>query len=123
MRIDYPPNIRIVRVPCTGRVDVIHMLRAIEKGADGVMVSGCLVGNCHHRSGNSRAMKRVARVKEILESVRVNPDRVEMFLNSSTMGPQFAENCRTFTERVRGLGPGLRRVSRKAGEGSARQGA
>lgn len=120
MRLNYPTNIRILRVPCTGRIDVIHVLKAIEKGADGVMVSGCLIGDCHYRSGNNRAVKRIAHVKEILESVGVDPGRVEMYFNSSAMGPQFAQTCRDFTERIRNLGPGLRRSSTNGDEADVR---
>jgi F420-non-reducing hydrogenase iron-sulfur subunit len=108
MRLQYPPNVRIVKVPCTGRVDTIFLLRALENGADGVFVSGCLLGDCHYLSGNYRAKKRVAYVKELLGKIGMDPDRVEMVFNSSAMGPQFAQCCRDFTERIRNLGPGLR---------------
>jgi F420-non-reducing hydrogenase iron-sulfur subunit len=108
MRLQYPANVRIVKVPCTGRVDTIFLLRALENGADGVFVSGCLLGDCHYLSGNYRAKKRVAYVKELLGEIGIDPDRVEMYFNSSAMGPQFAQCCRDFTERIRKLGPGLR---------------
>jgi len=108
MRLQYPTNVRIVKVPCTGRVDTIFLLRALEKGADGVFVSGCLLGDCHYLSGNFRAKKRVTYVKELLGKIGMDPDRVEMYFNSSAMGPQFAQCCRDFTERIRKLGPGLR---------------
>jgi len=108
MRLQYPTNVRIVKVPCTGRVDVIHLLMALEKGADGVFVSGCLLGDCHYRSGNYRATKRAAYVKDLLQRTGIHPGRVEMYYNSSAMGPQFAQTCRDFTERIRQLGPGLR---------------
>jgi F420-non-reducing hydrogenase iron-sulfur subunit len=108
MRLQYPTNVRIVKVPCTGRVDIIYLLQALEKGADGVFVSGCLLGDCHYQTGNYRATKRVAYVKELLGRIGVNPERVEMYYNSSAMGPQFAQCCRDFTERIRKLGPGLR---------------
>jgi F420-non-reducing hydrogenase iron-sulfur subunit len=108
MRLQYPTNVRIVKVPCTGRVDTIFLLKALEKGADGVFVSGCLLGDCHYLSGNFRARKRVTYVKELLEKIGMDPDRVEMVFNSSAMGPQFAQCCRDFTERIRKLGPGLR---------------
>jgi len=109
MRLQYPTNVRIVKVPCTGRVDVIFLMKALENGADGVFVSGCLLGDCHYLSGNYRAQKRVAYVKEILSKIGINPDRVEMYFNSSAMGPQFAQCCKDFTERIRALGPGLRK--------------
>ena len=108
MRLQYPTNVRIVKVPCTGRVDTIFLLKALENGADGVFVSGCLLGDCHYLSGNYRAKKRVAYVKEILEKIGMDPARVEMVFNSSAMGPQFAQCCRDFTERITKLGPGLR---------------
>ena len=109
MRLQYPTNVRIVKVPCTGRVDAIFLMKALEQGADGVFVSGCLLGDCHYLSGNYRAQKRVAYVKEILGKIGINPDRVEMYFNSSAMGPQFAQGCKDFTDRIRELGPGLRK--------------
>ncbi|MGD9506912.1 MAG: hydrogenase iron-sulfur subunit [Syntrophobacteraceae bacterium] len=108
MRLQYPTNIRIVKVPCTGRVDSLFLLQALEDGADGVFVSGCLLGDCHYMSGNYRATKRVAYVKELLANIGMNPERVELYYNSSAMGPQFAQCCRDFTDRIRALGPGLR---------------
>ena len=105
MRIQYPSNVRILMVPCTGRVDVLHLLRALEDGADGVLLSGCLIGDCHYISGNEKATRRVAAVKRTLEEIGVEPERVEIYYNSSAMGPQFAETCREFTERIRALGP------------------
>lgn len=105
MRLEYPPNVRIVRVPCTGRVDTIHLLHAFEKGADGVFVSGCLIGDCHFMNGNAMATKRVAHAKEILEKIGIEPERLEMYYNSSAMGAQFAQTCIDFTERIKKLGP------------------
>lgn len=105
MRIQYPPNVRIVMVPCTGRIDVLHLLHAIETGADGVFLSGCLIGDCHYLTGNQKATKRVASVKKALQQIGVEPERVEIYYNSSAMGPQFAESCREFTERIKRLGP------------------
>jgi F420-non-reducing hydrogenase iron-sulfur subunit len=123
MRLQYPTNVRIVKVPCTGRVDTIFLLRALEKGADGVFVSGCLLGDCHYLSGNYRAKKRVAYVKELLGTIGMNPDRVEMYFNSSAMGPQFAQCCRDFTEQIRKLGPGLRSEKACSCAGQAASGA
>jgi coenzyme F420-reducing hydrogenase delta subunit len=105
MRIQYPPNIRIIRLPCTGRVDILHMLRPFEDGADGVFISGCLLDDCHYLKGNYKCAARVEYAKKILEELDINPQRLEMFYNSSAMGPQFAETCINFTERIRGLGP------------------
>lgn len=105
MRLQYPANIRIVKVTCTGRVDILHILQALEYGADGVFLSGCLPGECHYQSGNLWALSRVRRVKEILRAVGISPDRVEMYFNSAGMGPQFAQCCREFTARIKQLGP------------------
>jgi coenzyme F420-reducing hydrogenase delta subunit len=66
MRLTYPTNVKIVKVPCTGRVDIIHMLKAFENGADGVFVAGCLEGECHFLKGNLRARKRVAQAQALL---------------------------------------------------------
>lgn len=115
MRLQYPANIRIVKVPCTGRVDVLFLLKALEKGADGVFVSGCLLGDCHYVSGNYRAAKRVAYVKNLLGRIGVDPQRVELYYNSAAMGPQFAQCCHDFTERIRFLGAGLRSQRRVSG--------
>lgn len=105
MRIQYPANVRIIMVPCTGRIDILHILKAIEAGADGVFLSGCLIGDCHYISGNQKATKRVTQAKKLLEEVGIEPARVEIYFNSSAMGPQFAETCRQFTEQIRSLGP------------------
>jgi len=69
MRLDYPANIKIIRLPCTGKIDVIHLLRAIQKGADGVYVVGCLEGTCHYNEGNFRARERVEHVRMLLEEI------------------------------------------------------
>ncbi len=105
MRVQYPPNVRIIRLPCTGKVDAIHLMKAFEDGADGVFVAGCLEGECHYLEGNLRAKKRVAYVKRLLTEVGTDPQRVEMFNLSSAMGGRFAEIVEEMTERVRKLGP------------------
>jgi F420-non-reducing hydrogenase iron-sulfur subunit len=105
MRLQYDPNIRIVLVPCTGRIDVIHILRAIEDGADGVYVAGCLEGGCHFLEGNFKAKKRVRFVKKLLERIGIEPERLEMFNLSSAEGPRFAAIAREMTEKIKALGP------------------
>jgi len=105
MRLQYPSNIRMIKLPCTGKLEVIHLLKAIESGADGVNAAGCLEGECHYLKGNLWAKKRVGYVKKLLEEIGVDPGRVEMYNMSSAMGPQFAETAREFTARIRGLGP------------------
>ena len=105
MRLHYPPNVKIIRLVCTGRVDVIHILRAFERGIDGVMVVGCLEGNCHFLSGNLQAKRRVQYAKELLDAVGVGGERLEMFNLSSSEGPRFVQITTEMTERIRKLGP------------------
>lgn len=92
-------------MPCTGRVAVIHLMRALEKGADGVFVAGCMEGDCKYQLGNIRARKRVEYVRRLLETIGLEPDRVAMYNLSSGEGPRFAEISREMTEKVRQLGP------------------
>lgn len=114
MRLTYPSYIKILQVPCTGRVDIIHLLRAIEDGADGVYVAGCLEGDCHFVCGNLKTRKKVEYVKETLSELGLEPDRVEMFNLSSAMGPRFAEIANEMAERIRNLGPGPLRIKQAA---------
>lgn len=111
MRLSYPSNVKITQVPCTGRVDIVHILRAIEDGADGVYVAGCLEGDCHFVSGNLRARKRVEYVKKTLEELGIEPERVEMYNLSSAMGPRFAEVANEMTDKIRKLGPSPLRLN------------
>jgi coenzyme F420-reducing hydrogenase delta subunit len=105
MRIQYSPNVRIVKLVCTGKVDPLFILKAFEDGADGVFVAGCMEGECHFLEGNIRAKKKVTYAKRLLEEVGINPDRAEMFNLSSAMGGRFAEIVEEMTERIRQLGP------------------
>jgi len=105
MRLQYPDCIRIIRVPCTGRVDILHMLRSFEKGADGVYVVGCMEGDCRFERGNLRARKRVEAARKILDTVGVGGERIEMFNLSSSEGPRFAEIAAEMTEKIGKLGP------------------
>ena len=115
MRLQYPPEIRIIMVPCTGKIDILYLLQAFEAGADTVFVSGCHEGDCHYVNGNLYARKRVERAKEILKEVGLEPERVEMFHVSASEGPQFAAIAREMTERAYRLGPNpVRREVRTA---------
>ncbi len=105
MRLAYPPNIRVIRLPCTGKVTPVFLLRAFEKGADGVYVAGCLEGDCHFIHGNLVAKPRVNYAKKLIQEAGLEPERLEMFNMSAAMGPTFAEVAREFTERIRQLGP------------------
>jgi len=105
MRLQYPDNIRIVSVPCTGKVDLLHILRAFEKGADGVYVLGCMEGECRFENGNLRARKRVEKAREILEAIGIGGERVAMYNLSSSEAPRFVAYAKEMTERIRDLGP------------------
>ena len=119
MRLQYPPNVRIVKLPCTGKVDVILLLRAIEDGADAVFVAGCLEGECHFQTGNLRAKKRVDYAKRLLRQAGIEPERVEMFNLSSAMGGRFVEIVGEMTERAVKLGPIYGRADSKEHQADA----
>jgi F420-non-reducing hydrogenase iron-sulfur subunit len=119
MRLRYPANVTIIRVPCSGKVDAIHIMKALEKGADGVYVAGCLEGDCHFKNGNTRAARRVAYVKKILDDIGIGGERIEMFAMSAGMGERFAQIASDFTEKIRALGPN----PTKAGLGEAQRAA
>ncbi len=106
MRAQYPSNIRIIKVPCTGKVDVIYLLKSLESGVDGVFLVGCEEGNCHFVHGNIRARKRVERVKGILEQIGIEKERVEMYNLSAGEGTRFVKAATEMTERIKNLGPG-----------------
>ncbi len=110
--MQYPINVKIVRVPCTGKVDVIHIMRAFEKGADGVAVIGCLEGECHFNSGNLRARQRVEQAQKILETIGVGGERAQMYNLSSSEGPRFAQYATEITEKIKALGPNPIRMSK-----------
>ncbi len=105
MRLEYPVNIKIIRVPCTGKVDVMHLLRAVQKGADGVYCVGCLEGSCHYNAGNLRCRERVNHVRGLLEEIGIEGDRVRMYNLSSGEGPTFAGYAKEMTEHIKKLGP------------------
>ncbi len=104
-RLCYPANVKIIRVPCSGKVDAIHMLKAFEKGADGVVVAGCLEGDCHFKTGNVRAANRVSYVQKLLDEIGIGGERLEMVMVSAGMGDRFAEKAKEITEKIRELGP------------------
>lgn len=104
-RIQYPPNTRIIKVPCTGRISVNHILRALECGADGVYVAGCLEGTCHFISGNFKAKQRVQSAKSLLGEINIEPERVQMYFMSAAEGSKFANVAKEMTETIKELGP------------------
>ena len=112
--MSYPTNIKIIRVPCTGKVDILHILRAFEKGADGVYAVGCMEGDCHFTSGNFRARKRIEQAKGLLDTVGVGGERVEMFNLASSEGPLFAKYATEFVDKIKDLGPNPIKLKKKA---------
>jgi coenzyme F420-reducing hydrogenase delta subunit len=116
MRLQYPDNVRVLRLPCTGKVEVEYILAAFERGVDGVMVAGCLEGGCHFLEGNLRARKRVDRAKQILSEIGLEPERLEMYNLSSAEGARFAEIVTEMSERLAKLDPSPLRPDREATE-------
>jgi len=115
MRLEYPVNVRIILVPCTGRVDVLHILTAFERGADGVMLAGCLKEQCHYIDGNLKAERRVEVTKKALDVIGIGGDRLEMIFCSAGMPMEFAESVTKFTERIKEKGQlGLEKTSIQA---------
>ena len=113
MRLDYPPNVKIIKVPCTGKVDVIHLLHAFERGADGVYIAGWLEGDCHFLRGNLRAKKRVEYTKKILDETGIGGERLHMYNMSAAQGPRFAEVAKEMTEKIEKLGPNPIRAGKR----------
>lgn len=104
-RYQYPPNVRIIRVMCSGRIDPEFILHAFEKGIDGVMVIGCHIGDCHYVSGNLEAEKKVKIVKRLLEIVGFESDRLALEWVSAAEGLRFSRLIADFVEKIRQLGP------------------
>jgi len=110
-RLKYPPNLRIVRVMCSGRVSQELVLRAFREGADGVLVLGCHIGDCHYQDGNHRTSKRMPILRNLLGYLGVHPDRLRLEWVSSAESTRFRDVVTEFTQTVRALGPSeLRRV-------------
>jgi F420-non-reducing hydrogenase iron-sulfur subunit len=104
-RIEYPQNVRIIRVPCSGRVDPLFVVKAFLDGADGVMVLGCHPGDCHYQQGNYYAQRRYAIMHKLLDFTGVEYDRLLVDWVSASEGKRFAEVVTNFTKRVIDLGP------------------
>ena len=102
--LSYPTNIRIIRVPCSGQVDWIHILRAFENGADGVFVAGCLKEQCHYGEGNYKAEDRVIFLKEILDNFGFE-NRLNIYFISASMANEFAKVCNEITVKIKEIGP------------------
>ena len=111
LRLSYPAETRLVQIPCTGRLDTLEVLHAFEHGADGVMVAGCLEGDCHFQEGNLNARRRVEHIKQLIHQIGLEPERIEMFNLSSAMARQFADAATSITQQVVALGPNPLRVA------------
>ena len=105
LREQYPSNVKLVRLPCTGKTDVQYLLDAFEQGADAVFVVGCSLGNCHHVRGNERGRARVERARRLLKHIGLDPERLEMYFVSGGMGATFARIAQGMTARALALGP------------------
>ena len=104
-RLQYPPNVRAIRVMCTGGVDPIYVIKALLEGADGVLIGGCHPGDCHYQSGNLKARRRVAILRSILEQLGLDPDRVWLRWISASEGKLFADTIKEMVEDLREKGP------------------
>jgi F420-non-reducing hydrogenase iron-sulfur subunit len=104
-RRQYPANVRIIHAPCTGKIEMEHILDAFLKGIDGILVAGCLEGGCHFLEGNLRARKRTDRIREMLEEIGVGADRLRMVNLSAAMAPTFVESVQAIVDTVKALGP------------------
>jgi len=113
-RLQYPPNTRIIRVPCSGRISPLLILRCLQHGADGVLVSGCHPGDCHYISGNYVARRKFAILNNLLEYLGIEKGRVQFAWVSAAEGKRFAELVQKVTEDVRTLGPATRLVRKQS---------
>lgn len=109
--LEYPANVKFVRLPCSGKTDIRYILEAFEQGADGVYVIACPLGNCHHVRGNERALARIRRAKHILDEIGLGGERLDIFFMSGSQAHAFAQAAEMMTERIRRLGPNPLRVT------------
>jgi F420-non-reducing hydrogenase iron-sulfur subunit len=109
-RIHYPPNIRLVRLMCSGRLDPTFVLRALADGADGVVVTGCWPADCHYRIQNVKALRRFLLLRRVLEAAGIDPARLQRFYASAAEGQRLADEFARITEEIRALGPRLDRA-------------
>ncbi len=110
-RMQYPANVRIVHVPCTGEVEVEHLLAAFERGSDGVLVAGCLERGCHFVEGNLRAKRRVEAVRQTLDEIGLGRERLRMVNLSASEAPTFVARIREMVDTISSLGPNPLRTS------------
>jgi len=104
-RLQYPPNVRIIRVMCSGMVHPNLIIEALTKGADGVIMCGCHIGDCHYMTGNERAKARADTISLMLEDMGIETQRFRLEWVSASEGPRFAQVMRDFVEEIKALGP------------------
>ena len=104
-RMKYPPNLRVIRVMCSGRVDPNFILEALARGADGVLVLGCHPGDCHYSEGNYKCQRRLPLTRKLAEQMGIDPRRIRLEWVSASEGARFTQVVTEFTEQVRALGP------------------
>lgn len=104
-RLQYPPNVRIIRVMCSGAVDPIYVLKAALQGADGIFIGGCHPGDCHYQTGNYKARRRVAALQEIVKRAGYDEERIWLRWISASEGQRFADTMKEMTEAIREMGP------------------
>ena len=113
-RLQYPPNIRVIRVMCSGTVSPHHVLRAFQKGADGVLIGGCHIGDCHYLRGNYMTIKRISFLQELLKFTGFEAERLHLEWISAAEGPKLAQTVRDFTEKIRKMGPSRLKRAKQA---------
>jgi F420-non-reducing hydrogenase iron-sulfur subunit len=104
-RIQYPPNIRVIRVMCSGSVDTVYVNRALIEGADAVLIGGCHLGDCHYLNGNYKARRRMVLLKNILETLGMEPERIWVKWISASEGQKFADTVKEIVDETKKLGP------------------
>ncbi|MBN2065356.1 MAG: hydrogenase iron-sulfur subunit [Candidatus Thermoplasmatota archaeon] len=111
-RIQYPPNVKIIRVMCSGRINPIFVLNALQQGIDGVIIGGCHPGECHYETGNYLTRRRITVLKKLLEYIGIDPRRVQMTWISASEGAKFADVIKAATDEIRNLGP-IQKIKRR----------
>jgi len=117
-RKKYPANIKVIRVPCSGRVDPLFILKALRLGFDAVLVSGCHPGDCHYQTGNYYARRRMAITKKFLEYMGIEPQRIQVSWVSASEGGKFAEVVTEITKELKEIGPNRLFVDGRQGNGT-----
>ena len=118
-RMQYPTNVRIIHTPCTGKIEMEHIMDAFEKGIDGILVAGCLEGGCHFIEGNLRARKRTDHIREVLDQIGIGSQRLKMVNLSAAMAPTFVQSVKEIVEMVRSLGPNPLKTATKESAGQS----